>query len=156
MEKIKLKFTVLLLTISLFSYCQKKEESYNLLVKSFFEDVFRNEKSSKVLYNEYAFESVENKKSTNEKTEIFDEHISYLKSQKKQLIKKEIHFKVENYNNCSLEHLLPFDERARKNIFVVIVDGHIESYVLLNASKIQSFNYVQKGNEGPAYFISNF
>ncbi len=142
------------LIFSLFTYFQNENEAE--IVKSFFEDVFVHGKSSEYLYKDYAFKNPENTKSTDEKVEIFSQHILYLKSQKEHLSRKDINFMVENYNNSSSANLLLFDKRATKNIFVVYVENKVESYVLMNDNKIESFNYVRKGSEGPAYFINNF
>ncbi len=146
----------LFLICFLFTYCQNHKTEKQDFVESFFEDVFINDKPLEVLYEEYAYKSPKNDLSKDEKMKIFNEHIRYLKSEKKHLIGQNVSFTVENYNKCSIPNLLPFDERARKKIYVVIVDNEVQSYVLLNNKKIASFNYVRKGSEGPAYFIDNF
>ena len=153
----RLKITVLLCTILLsFTYCQNKEQEELQMTKSFFEDIFINDISSEILYEKYAYKNTNMDKSMEEKKEIFKEHILYLKTQKEHLIKEHLNFDVDFYNKSSFSDLLHFSEEARPNILVVSVDENVESYILINNGKIESFNYVRKGSEGPAYFINNY
>ncbi len=155
--KNKLKFVVpLFLICSLFTYCQNHKTEKNDFIKSFFEDVFINDKPLKVLYEQYIYKNSKTDKSKDEKIKIFNEHILYLKSEKEYLVKKNAIFQVENYDKSSISDLLPFNKSTTKNIYVVTIKNEVISYVLLNKGKVVSFNYVRKGSEGPAYFINNF
>ncbi|MEW7291647.1 hypothetical protein [Aquimarina sp. 2304DJ70-9] len=152
-KKNKLKLAVpFFLICSLFTYCQDNKTEKQDFVKSFFEDVFINDKPLELISNKYRYKGSKIK-SKDEANEMFKQYITYLRTEKKHLLKKDTRFKVENYNNSSMKDLWLFERKERKNIFIVSVDNKIESYILLNNSKIISLLYFRKGSDDPAYFI---
>ncbi len=132
---------------------QDRKSKTSEFVKSFFEDVFINNKPLDQMAKEYRYKDSKIK-SENEAVEMFQAYISYLKTTQQHLLdKQDIVFKVEHYNECIIDDLWLFEKRERKNIFVVSVEDEIVTYVLLKKNKIFSFVYFRKGSESTAYFI---
>lgn len=152
--KNKLKFSIsLFLIFSSLIYCQGQKNKKSEIVKSFFEDVFINDKPYKELYIVYSAKKSNFAKSENERIELFNKQILQLKSDRKHLINKNVNFNVENYNKSFQPNLRHFPKKARKHIFVVSVNDNTECYVWMKKAKILAFHYVMKGKEGPTYFI---
>ncbi|WP_103069106.1 hypothetical protein [Aquimarina sediminis] len=149
----KLKLAIpLFLVYSLFTYCQNIEIKKQDFVMSFFEDVFINNKSLEVISSQYRYKGSEIK-SDEEANDMFKQYIIYLRTEKKHLSDKKAPFKIEPYNNSSIEDLWLFESKQRENIFVISVNGKVESYLLLKDEKIFSLLYFRKGRDSIAHFI---
>ena len=72
------------------------------------------------------------------------------------MVNKDVVFTVEPYDDCSKPELRDFSaygKKGRKKVFVVSVGDKIERYVFTKNSKITSFDYVYKGENGHVRFI---
>lgn len=151
MNKLVIVF-VLLMSQFFSSYAQENEK----LIESFFEDIFVSKSSTpKELYKTYIFKNC--KKIKGEKVKVFEANIEHLKSLNTSILNQDsILFNVNKYRNSEFKDLLPLDEKSLDNIFVVSVDKTIVTYVLMKENKIEAFNTIRKGKEGPAFFFSDF
>jgi hypothetical protein len=149
----KLRFILpFFLVCNMFSYCQNQKSEKCEFVKSFFEDIFINKRPLEQISKEYRYKGAKIK-SDDEAIEMFKNYIIYLKNTKQHLLNKNVVFKVDHYDDCSIKDLWQFEKQERKNIFVVSVEDEIVTYVLLKKSKVFSFLYFRKGSESTAYFI---
>ncbi|MEW7277511.1 hypothetical protein ABW636_02820 [Aquimarina sp. 2201CG1-2-11] len=152
MNKLKLSLSFLLL-FSALMYSQSKKDKKSEIVKSFFEDVFINNKSQEELFTEYADKKGNgNSKSKDSIADMFNKCVLQLKADRGHLINKSVKFNVNRFNNCSKSDTKDFGE-VDKNVFVVSVNDEIECYVLMKRSKILAFHHVTKGEKGPSYFV---
>jgi len=138
----------LFMIFSIFMCSQKQELEDELIVKSFFEDVFLAKKSLIQISKNYRYDCGEDKSD-----EKFILSVKSLQIQKSYLTKNITKLKVQSYYKSSMKDKWVFEKKDRKNIYVVSVDDMIVSYVLVKKSKIVSFMYFRKGRENVAYFV---
>ncbi len=152
-NKLKLSLSFLLL-FSALVYSQNKKDKKSEIVKSFFEDVFINNKSQEELFVQYADKKGNgNSKSKDSIADMFNKCVLQLKADREHLINKSVKFNVNRFNSYSKPDIKDFGEKVEKNVFVVSVDNEIECYVLMKRSKILAFHHVTKGQKGPSYFV---
>lgn len=155
--KNNIKFSILLLSILfviIFSAFQEKSDNRATMLKAFCEDLFIKNLDSHKIFEKFV-ETENNKASINDSVmKKFDNHLGYLKTEKKHLVNSTESFEIKAYNKyLKQDDLLSFDERARNDIYIVLVNNRIEFYTLFDDARIVALNHVQKGKEGPAYFI---
>jgi hypothetical protein len=66
------------------------------------------------------------------------------------------HITVIPYNQLSKGQALPFEANAEQlqHVYAAIEDGAVIRYFIYQNGKVQSFDYLMKGKDGPHYFIS--
>lgn len=144
-----MKFNLPLLLLCAFLSCgQHQKTDKEKMVNAFFEDVLLSDKPLDEIADLYRYKS-----DKTDAKEMFIDHIKFLKSEKEHLTKEAKSLKVESYKASTLDDLWLFEKKEQKHIYVVSLNGKIESYVLLKKSKIISFVYFRKGSDNPAFFI---
>lgn len=141
-----IKLSFLFILIFVFSFCKKQDTE--LVIQSFLTDVFSQNKSLNQISEEYRFKLGQDKE--NEK---FIKHIQYLQQEKKHFYTKTQIIKVELLDDSKIKGLWTFEKEKDENIYVVSIEGKVETYALLSGSKIVSFIYFRKGRDTQASFI---
>jgi hypothetical protein len=136
---------------------QNDRISNEKFIYSFLEDIFLNNNiSSERLYKKYVIGSNKIKR---KKLKFFEANLIYLKENNPCLEKPHIFSKIEVHKYSSSpvpDKLLSFDTRALHKIYVINKGMDVISYVLIEDFKIKAFNFIQKGTNGPAFFVNNF
>ncbi len=119
---------------------QDRHSKNSEFVKSFFEDVFNT--------NNDISEIVESYCKKDYYPDFYKKFVKYLREEHKYLWDKSINFKVDSYHDITSDEKQKFPENVQNDIYIVTIGEKIEFYVLIKNSKIISFDYLIKFEEG--------
>ncbi len=145
---------ILVVLIICISCTSKKKEA---LIESFFNDVFITEnKTGEELHKEYIY--IETDRPLKDKLLFFNEGVRILKETNPLLSdkKENLSFTITKYTESDYNDLIPFYKEIIKDVYVITAKSKVIAYVLMKEDKIYAFNTLQKGSQGPGYFISDF
>ncbi|KAA1243382.1 hypothetical protein [Aquimarina sp. RZ0] len=151
-------FKGLIFTFSVFVFsnayaCKTNNDKENIIIlRSFFDSILSENQSLEEVSETHRYKGrgVKNK---NEANTLFTYHIDYIKSEKKQLIQNKVDLTITKYKECTLENKWKFEKKDLDDIYVVSVNGMIETYVLMKKDRILSLVYFRKGSDNTAHFI---
>ena len=148
MNKILLALVILINSHSFYA------QDYKMNVESFFNQIFNeNELVTKEFYKEHIFS--ECKRISKKKLKILHANIDHLKSINSTLLNKNTTtFSVQKYEDCKLNDLAVFNKSIMNNVLVISENKKVVTYVLIQDSKIKSFNTITKSGE--TFFFGEF
>jgi hypothetical protein len=135
------------------------------LITSFLKEVYQtNTNSHQVAAHYIALGKDDNELSATKRYEIAASHIDLIRkgesiSTDNKIVPTPSDFnklRIVSYTSLAEASLPPFTltDSQKDNLYVVSLDKKVFKYFLLDNNKIASFDYLKKGQSGPAYFFS--
>jgi len=164
-----MKTAVFILFIALISLQKARGQAYTTnaktLITSFLKEVYQTSDNSQKIAEDYIALSKENNEfSSAKRYEIVSQHIDMLRKGESISNDSKIipdanslnRFTIVSYASLSENTSPPFtlNDSQKKNVYVALFNNKAFRYFLIENNKILSFDYIKKGQNGPAYFFS--
>lgn len=169
MKKVIINILVTLIAVPLFgihsSFGQNSKQNVKPLIFSFLKEVYQTGDDATAIANRYiGLSNMPNEYPSEKRLAIAADHIKMLR--KGESLAKG---PFENLNKGKLDDLkvveyqyitkdktprFALDNEGSKNVYALVRGNNILKYFLVKDNKILSFDYIEKGKEGQAYFFS--
>lgn len=114
--------------------------------------IFQGTSSTEKLYKCISFEKNDSL-SDKERLKLFEDYIGQIRKNKSQYYTNSS-FQYIPYLSLIEKYKIEFSSLAHKDIYAILNKDVPILYVLFKDNMIQSFDYFQKGENGPAYFVT--
>ena len=123
-------------------------------IKSFLDDVFNEDSIPvKLISDKYMYWDTSVDVDHQKRLDMLKEHLTQIKEKNSKFYTSD-KISITPYSQLATETRVPFDESAYSDIYAVFSDQKLMLYVYMKENRVCSFDYIQKGMNGSAYFIT--